>query len=397
VEEEPINQPVWLDGLHQLFTADDIARWQADKDVRKAKRAHVMGEVMVMLLDEKLALTEIQRQKLEPIADRLVKDVPELYPEDGPNTYYTFTPDLFYSAARKASEAELKPVLDAMQLKRWSALTQGEPSLPENIDNVVKPAADNGPEDVEKAVSNFFYDKSEKERERSLAANTLKAEDVTRVAGLKAEAAEQLQAAARGATEEHLTTWKWFTEQQIRSQLQDVTPQNVRQRLAGLQEFFFQRNFGMPARDTIWDETLQSQLTTAQRQAWDKEIEARKVYRGNAIAALVLAEFDRQNQLTDDQWTKLQPLIAGVVTDYAGGITQVFSGMNGVPWYMGGPYVLIPFAGVDEDQLKTILTKDQMDAWTGSQDYANATNLWRAVQQVHTQQVRQNARPVIED
>jgi hypothetical protein len=244
-------------------------------------------------------------------------------------------------------------------LQRWHSLATPENSPVDSSDGQAAPANNTEPEDVEKAVSNFFYEKTENERERSLATNTLKAEDIARVAGLNADATERLQAAARGETEQHLTTWKWFTEQQIRSQLQDLTPQNVKQRLAGLQEFFFQRNFGMSTPDTIWDETVQTELTPPQQAAWKKETDARQDYRGNAIASLVLAEFDRQNQLTDDQWIKLEPMIAGVVTDYSQGIAQVFSGMNGVPWYMGGPYVLIPFAGVDNNDLKSILTKDQ--------------------------------------
>jgi hypothetical protein len=395
--ESPTEQPAWKDGVAQLLTADDRVRLQYAQDARRAKRVRVMGQVMVMLLDEKLALTEAQRQKLQPIADRLVKDIPDLYPENGgPNAYYSFSPDLFYATTAKAGDAELKPILDGTQLKRWKTLATPE-NVPLGNDGTAKPADSPEPEDVEKAVSAFFYEKSEKERQRALAANTLKAEDIARVAGVNAESAERLQAAARGATEEHLATWKWFTEQQIRSQLQDLTPQNVRERLAGMQDFFFQRNFGAIDRNNVWDATVQTELSAQQQDAWKKETDARNDYRGNAIAALVLAEFDRRSELTDDQWNKLQPLIAGVINDYSQGITQVFSGMNGVPWYMGGPYVLIPFAGLDDKDLKAILTKDQIDMWTGSQDYANATNLWQVVRQVTTQRARQNARAMIQD
>lgn len=59
--------------------------------------------------------------------------------------------------------------------------------------------------------------------------------------------------------------------------------------------------------------------------------------------------------------------------------------------------MLIPFAGLDDKDLKAILTKDQIDMWTGSQDYANATNLWQVVRQVTTQRARQNARAMIQD
>jgi hypothetical protein len=52
---------------------------------------------------------------------------------------------------------------------------------------------------------------------------------------------------------------------------------------------------------------------------------------------------------------------------------------------------------VDDNDLKSILTKDQIDTWTGSQDYANANNLWQVVKQFHAQRARQNARTLIED
>ena len=48
-----------------------------------------------------------------------------------------------------------------------------------------------------------------------------------------------------------------------------------------------------------------------------------------------------------------------MVKDYSPEISQVFSNFNGVPWYMGGAYTLMPFAGVPVDNdLKAILSKD---------------------------------------
>jgi hypothetical protein len=393
----------WTDGLKQLLSSQEQAQLEVDHDARKTRRERIMGQVMVMLLDEKLALTAAQREKLEPIADRLVKGIPQLYPEGDAANYYSISADLFYNATSEATPSELKPVLDEVQLKRWQELAK--PQTPPggdigNSDASADATSGSEPEDVERAVSAFFYEKSEAERKRELEENTLKAEDISRVAGLNAEAAERLHAIACGATEQSLATWKWFTEQQIRSQLQDLTPQNVRQRLDGLQDFFFQRRFGGPESPTIWDQAVQTELTAQQQDSWRKETDAREDYRSDAIAALTMAEFDRQTHLTDEQWTKLQPLVTEVLTDYKQGIAQFFSGMGNNPWYLGGPYTLIPVAGVDDQQLKSILTKDQMDLWTGSQQFGNANNLWQVVKQMHVQQaqrVRRTARALIQD
>jgi hypothetical protein len=404
-EDAPMQMPAWKDGLAHLLTADEQARLQALKDDRKTRREHVMSRVMVMLLDDKIALTVAQREKLEPITERLVKDIPQLYPQGNPGEYYSVSLDVFYAATTKTSDAELKPILDTVQLKRWHELaTQQTP--PEGMPRpATRPSApnDDEPEDVEKAISTFFYEKTESQRKELLQANTLKAEDAARVAGLSAESTERLEAAAAGTTEQALMTWKWFTEQQIRSQLQGLTPQNVNQRLDGLQDFFFQRRFfGMNNRQDLWDQTVQSELTEPQLDAWKKETDAREDYRGKAIAAVVLSEFDRKAHLTDDQWDKLDPLVTGVLKDYSQGITQVFSNMNGTPWYLGGGYTLIPLVGLDDQQLQAVLTKDQMDLWTGSQEFATANSLWQVVKQMHTQQqriqkVRRTARTVIQD
>jgi len=406
-DDVPEQTSAWKDGLAHLLTADEQTKLEALKDNRKTRREHVMSKVMVMLLDEKLALTAVEREKLEPIAGRLVKDIPQLYPPNNPGAYYSISPDIFYGATTKASDAELKPILDAIQLKRWHGLVNADASTQDTDDVAVQTGGikDDEPEDVDKAISNFFYEKTEAERKRELESSSLKAEDAARVAGLNAESAERLEAAAAGATEQSLMTWKWFTEQQIRSQLQGLTPQNVNQRLAGLQDFFFQRRFyGMVNQHQadLWDQTVQAELNEQQFDAWKKETDAREDYRSKAIAAAVLSEFDRQVHLTDEQWDKLNPLVSGVLGDYSQGITQVFSNMNDTPWYLGGPYMLIPLAGVDDDQLKSALTKDQMDLWTGSQEFGNANNLWQVVKQTHMQQqrihsVRRTTRAVIQD
>jgi len=379
--EEPTKQAVWKDGLAHLLTADEKTRLQADQDARHARRQHIMGLVMVMLLDEKLALTQAQRQKLEPIANRLIKDNPQLYPEGTGSLYLSLSTNIFYNTTSNASPAELKPILDAIQLKRWQDLPKADFS-PDNTDDNAATPQGMEPEDVERIISSYFYEKAEDERKRTLEENMLKAEDIIRVAGLNPEEAERLQAAACGVTEQNLVSWRWFIEQQIRSQLQDVTPQNVRQRLDGLQNFFFQRSSGSSNQQTIWDETVQTELTPRQQDAWKKETAARDDYRVNAIAQVVLSDFDRQVHLSDEQWTKLLPLITGVLKDYGPSFTQFFSSMANTPWYLAGYYTLIPMAGIEDQDLKSIITKDQMDEWTGSQQFANSTNLWQTVKQM---------------
>jgi hypothetical protein len=284
----------------------------------------------------------------------------------------------------------LKPILDEIQLKHWRDVAEPEaaaiPASPK------EPDADTEGDEVERAISFFLYDKAEKQRQRLLETSGLKVEDVARVAGLSAETRARLELAIRGAAEQTLTAWKWFIEQQVRSQLQQATPQDIKQRLNDIQDFIFQQRFffgnrmgfqGSQGSLGLWEKTVDAALDAKQKEAWKKETDARAAFHDQAVAEFSIAEFDRKNRLTAEQWAKLDPIISGLVRDCSADILQIFSSNN--PWFMEGPYTLLPFAGVPDADLKAILTKDQWDHWRGSPENANSISLWQNIQQMHKQ------------
>jgi hypothetical protein len=398
-DEYPSQLPAWKQGLASFLTPDEANRLKGAEDARKVKREHVMSQVMLTLLDDKIALTTDQRAKLVPLTDRLIKDVPNLFPNAAMamGGYFAIQPQMLYNAAAKATDADLKPVLDDLQLKRWHELANPDDSQANGADGgKTKPDDAVEPEDVEKAISAYLFQKTEEQRKKSINESVLKAEDVARTAKVGTDAACRLEAAARGTAEESLAMWKWQVEQQIRGQLQgDLTPQNIKQRLAGIQDFIFQQNFvmmrmnqGGPRLD-YWDATVKSALTPQQQDLWKKETDARDAFRGQAVAALVLEEFDRKYELTDDQWQKLSPIIAGIVHDDSADISQMFGNGNETPWFLNSQFTLMPFVGMSDTDLKSILTKDQLTQWTGSPDYANATSWWTNIKQIHQQRQQQ--------
>jgi hypothetical protein len=394
-DEYPSQLPEWKKNLASFLTSDEAARLKVAHDTRKAKREHVTSQIMLTLLDSKVALTEAQRTHLLPLTDRLAKDGPDLFPDAAAGTYFAIQPQMFYAAAAKATDADLKPVLDDIQLKRWHDLTNPDSAPSNGADGDTAKADDSfEPEDVEKAISAYLFQKTEDQRKRTLGDNVLKAEDAVRTAKLSGDAACRLEAAAQGATERSLAMWKWTVEQQVRGQLQDnLTPQNIKQRLDGIQDFIFQQNFGIMRmnqggqRFDFWDAAMKT-LTQPQQDAWKKETDARDAFHDQAVAALVLAEFDRQYQLTDDQWQKLQPLIAGIVRDISADISQMFSNGNDTPWFLTSQFTLMPFAGLADTDLKSILTKEQLDGWTGSPDFSNASSWWTNIKQIHQQRAQ---------
>ena len=288
----------WDDALAKLLTPDEMKRLQAAREERKTRRVHAMGEILVTLLDEKIAFTDAQRQQLGPIAEQLVKKRLDLFPDQEANNYFMYSLQTFYSAAGNASADEVKAILDPIQWQHWQDVSTanneqddsfqqfGQPIPPPDDPNKLQPAPE--PEDGERAVSDFLEAKSSSERETILAANLLKAEDIARVAQLPADAAERLQTAARGAAEESLAGWNASVEQVVRSNIGDAAPENVKQRLASIQGYQFQSNFlqrannGSALQESVWDKTLKTVLSPDQEAAWKKETDARAAYRGKA-------------------------------------------------------------------------------------------------------------------
>lgn len=244
-------------------------------------------------------------------------------------------------------------------------------------------------ENTEHAISDFLYNKTVEQRKRLADLSVLKAEDAARVAGLNAEVTGRLQTAARGAAEEALTTWKSFIDQIVRSQLQGVTAENVKQRLEGIQSYYFQQggNNGS-GKNAIWEKAVTTELTDEQRAAWQKEVDARGQFHDQAVAGLVAGEFARKQMLTVEQLTKLEPMVEGVVKDYSAEISSMFSSGNFTPWYLQSYMMYMPFAGIPEKDIKDILTKEQWDSWSGSMECSNSSQFWTNIKAMHAQKLR---------
>jgi hypothetical protein len=345
---------------------------------------------MIAELDQRMGFTAGQREKLGPIAERLVKSHRALFPEGGFNQYVNFSPQMFFLAASKATEAELSPILDPAQRKRWQELSsvRTRSVAPRSVTPPKPSTQVPDPEEVENKISDHLYAMCAKERAQLLAALFLKVEDATRVAALQPAAVARLETAARGTAEEMLTSWKSSMEQTIRAQVRDGTPQTIIQRLVAMENYNPQRGRLIGEPKGLWLKTVRSELNDTQRAAWDKEIETRNAFREKAIIAAVMSEFDRNNTLTAAQWATIEPMIAGIIKEYSPEIGSMFSPSNSIPWHLQYYTTLIPFVGIPENELKTVLRKEQWERWIGSSEYSNCKNYWENIQSNHAQRVK---------
>lgn len=256
-----LQETAWKEGLSKLLSAEEVSRLEVAREGFVARRVVVMGQILLTQLDEKVAFTTRQREQLRPLAERLVKGQPSLFPDLTQERFYRIDPLLIYGAGAKATEAELQPILDARQCKHWQEACLAKNLQPGRVSIVRRkaeatvgpkqPTAAPEPEDLENAFSDYFHERTVNERKRLLGINLLKAEDAGRIAGLSPAALARLETAARGASEEALTAWKPGVESSIRSQVRDATPENVKQRLAGMENYSYRTS--VAAVSTIGD------------------------------------------------------------------------------------------------------------------------------------------------
>jgi hypothetical protein len=391
----PGQKAFWKEGLAAILTPEELTRLDKLQDEHKTRRVRVMGRILIAQLDEKCAFTGEQREKLQPIAERLVAAQPALFPPGGDQVGRNFAVQSLFAAGLKATGEEMKAILDDMQWKHWQEACDPK-NVPGRMPVSIKPDAGTNspptgsePEALEAAISDFLFEKATTERKRILGAMILKVEDLVRVLQPVADISARLQTASRGAAEEVLAAWKTNMESTVRMQIRDATPQNIRQRLASIEEYNFRRAVGQDGeKQDMWEKTAGTVLTDPQRTVWQKALAERNAFRAQAVSAAIMAEFDRKSFLTEDQWKKLGTVVAGIVKDYEPDITRMFSSSNATPWYLQNYMMFIPLAGIPEKDFKSILTPEQWDRWSGSNEFGNSVSYWENVQQYHTQRVK---------
>ena len=401
-KDAPVQQSVWTEGVAKLLTDDERAILKKAAEEHRKQRLGAYAQIFVTVLDEKVAFTAAQRERLLPLAEKAVAKSPALSAEHSRQTYYSTSLKTFYQAAGDVPEEEVKTILDPLQWEHWHALQEkalhpsadgGDDEDRQIIVNRPKPRAAATPsptpllepDEVECAVSDFMADKTARQRQSSLARLSLEAEDFARVAALPPATLGTLRLAALGASEEEMNTYKLTTENMIRGQINDARPENIRQKLAGIQSYYFtSRRSSTPLNKLpFWTQTVARQTTEEQRAAWEKEKGLRADARYDAIAAIITAQFDREVTVSPAQWKTVQEKISAIIKEYKTDFDNYFSSSNGTPWYLQTYSMFIPLAGIPEAEMKTLLDKGQMDRWTGSNGFSNAESYWDNIKTNH--------------
>ncbi|WP_038160748.1 hypothetical protein [Verrucomicrobium sp. BvORR106] len=393
-DDQPQNDTEWKKALEGLITPEERKQVEISNAERKVRREEQVGRLVLSELDRRLAFTSQQRVVLLPLVSKASLGDSRLFPTEPTEYGYDFQSQNFSTIAARVKEADLQPVLDESQLKAWKGLEKTQAS--EQQESSPKPVAkpDFGtrkpePEDLEQMVSTFLYEKSLARQTNLMNAMVTAAEDAARVTGLAPDRMARLRTAARGAVEAAMDEWRPTVDSVVRGRLQGATVQDVGQRMTSIDSYYFNMYRSRKTEEySVWQKALKAELSPEQFKKWEGEQKARQDFQNEAVAAFVLAEFDRKVLLNKEQSELLKPKLAAVIRDYQPDLSNYFSGSDGVPWYLQYYSMLIPVVGVTEKELKTIITPGQWDSWTKSNEYSNCMSYWGGIEQNHASRVR---------
>ena len=390
-DEFPEEMPVWKEGLAKLLSADERKRLEAEAADHRARSARALTRLLVAEIDTRVALTPDQRQRIEPICDRLAtKNVGILSPVPGQPYSQIDIIDLL-STGLKSSETEVRAILEPIQWRHWVdacnyLAKEGRRSSVANVPKQVeqKPMLPSEPEDYERILANYLEEQTQRARQKAIAASLLSAEDAGRASNLPAEKVELLKTAARGAVEESLRNWKSNVDQNVRGNLGETSARFLQGRLANMQTYYFQQRLNPPPESqAIWVDALKANLDAQQAAAAAKSVSERETFKSESIAAFVVAMFDQSHHLTAAQQPVMTTAVAKAVQEYQADIGTYFSGYRSTEWYLQGYTMFLPVAAVPETELKSILGPECFDSWTHSAQYGNTMTYWVNLKENH--------------
>jgi hypothetical protein len=161
----------WTAGLEKLLSPEELQQINTAESDSRVRRSRALAQMLIAVLDEKVAFTSAQREKLQSSAERLTAQDKSFHPEVDVQ-YVQFDQNTFIVAAGELSDADLSAVVDPQQAKRWRAAVEiakiervEKRSLKPKGDSSKKTARVPAPEEFERAVSAFLYSKAWKRGE----------------------------------------------------------------------------------------------------------------------------------------------------------------------------------------------------------------------------------------
>ncbi|WP_395747174.1 hypothetical protein [Prosthecobacter sp.] len=374
--------PIWTQGVKKLLTEEERARMTSENKLREQRTGQAIARACLAEMDKLVCLSQVQRSQLEPLLAETMQPLLDQRRQQ----YWSYNTAQLFQNAGKVKEEKVRAILDDVQWAHWKELIFSKGSTSRNSMPDTNGSFAEVP-DMEAAISQHLYKMFVAERSRALEAMMPQVEEASRLLSLPGPVVARLTTAAKGAVESSLAYWRQFAENFIRQSVQNATPKNVMQALAGTERASFSRNEIQPQNTDIWKTALKTTLTESQQKTLQQASDERLQYRLKAMAAMSASELDRRRRLSADQCARIEDAIQRVLADYLPDIERYMS----FQWYLQYYYALVPVAGVAEKEMQKILTPEQWKLCK-ERDLPDAVQYWEGIQNNHEQRMKQGGR-----
>ncbi len=223
-------------------------------------------------------------------------------------------------------------------------------------------------------ASEYLQNLAEGEREKKVATMNGLIDDIDRVCGLEEGQRQTLEVAAKGAVDRGLTQWRERMEQSVRHRLENAAGREewVLQELVPLRSTFNQH--WQPGTEAIWRDALESVLSDDQRRAFREDAVARRKFKNEALAGMLVADLDQQLRFSIDQREATRRLVLEAVESYAEKFELRYGSHDSLPHVS---QVKCMLGAVSGEALVAVLTEEQLGKWETY--FRPAEGMWNAI------------------
>jgi len=377
-------QPAWLATLRGVLTPEESARWEQTLRDRETKRQSAVGAVMLASVEEWVGIREDQ---WAPLAELCRKQAKQLSSQIR-TPRFNMNQNQIGRALKLIPEQRVRDTLDDAQWERWRAgiaivERQGN-FLPMQIRKARGDALPNEDTNlIAKAITKVIHERNRQQKQRALLLLTAETDIGTRAAELSPEARKRLKTAAKGAAEEVVNQWDATFSSFLLKRIKGATPKTIFQQLAAASNQG--GRLDSPLNSPVWKETLRVSLDDAQLKAWEEAALARENRQRDAVADLVTVFIEGHVGLEPDQTEIFREKVITSINTYGPDLERFFSSRNS-KWYLQYFGMGIAVMGIPENELRSMLSEDQIDIWEFKLRNVAANN-WPRVLQYHRQRM----------
>ncbi|MCB1206220.1 MAG: hypothetical protein KDN18_18305 [Verrucomicrobiae bacterium] len=269
-------------------------------------------------------------------------------------------PDPFSEVGEKKGDPDAKPAdrnaIEIPMLQNLPEIVGDGGKVKEKVSEEKKgDAAEKAPLDAQ--ISQHIQKLAEAERDNRMSFMRIVIDDIVRLCELDEKQREDLELAAKGASERSMKEWHEQAERYFRTRLESADPDAAKEMLEGMGSVNFGGNRAEEEGETLdlWKDSLKNVLTDAQVKRYEEILEQREADRIDAFARMSISTIDDHLRLTPDQKSKLGAIVQASAADYLEDVQRYWGD------YFERGMLMSLVNAAEEDELKAILTEKQFD------------------------------------